>query len=169
MPIRPPTLTPRTKSRSYPTSHFHDSQNQASLRNTHKARNHRTQLQAINALFQSNSKPVRFVHLSRPKLLTDPSFKSIYARKILPTAPSNPNPTSLPTPSTYSPKQSPRLPSTYPRSPAEPDYHILPDDLSSQNTALSLASQSLGREGIMRTYGSFILSVSILSYSFVAG
>ncbi|EDR03258.1 uncharacterized protein LACBIDRAFT_307495 [Laccaria bicolor S238N-H82] len=78
-------------------------------------------------------------HLSQPNLLTNPSVKSIYARKIQPTAPSNPNPT----PSTYTapqnshPSGSPWLPSAYPRSPAEPHYHILPDDLSSQNTALS--------------------------------
>ena len=80
---------------------------------------------------------------SQPKLLANPSFKSIYARKIQPTAPSHSTP--LPTPSTYiphppkssSPSGSPWLPSAYPRSPAEPGYHILPDDLSSQNTALS--------------------------------
>jgi hypothetical protein len=84
-------------------------------------------------------------HLSQPKLLTDSSFKSIYAREIQPTAPSNPNPTPRPTPSTYrphphqssSPSGSPCLPSPYPSSPAEPHYHILPDDLSSLNTALS--------------------------------
>ncbi|KIJ97131.1 hypothetical protein K443DRAFT_259183 [Laccaria amethystina LaAM-08-1] len=73
------------------------------------------------------------------------THQSIYARKIQATAPSNPNPTPVPTPSTYtlhppqssSPSGSPWLPSAYPRSPAEPHYHILPDDLSCQNTALS--------------------------------
>jgi hypothetical protein len=64
MPIRPPTLTPRTKSRSYPTSHFHYSQIQISLRNTHSARNNRTLLQPVNRLFHLNFKPIRFVHTS---------------------------------------------------------------------------------------------------------
>ena len=64
MPIRPPMLTPRTKSRSYPTSHFHYSQSQTSLRNTHNTRNNRTLLQPVNPLFQPNFKPIRFVHTS---------------------------------------------------------------------------------------------------------
>ena len=94
-------------------------------------------------------------HLFQPKLLTDSSFKSIYARKVQPTAPSNPNPTSRPTPSTYSPHPlqssspcgSPWLPSAYPRSPAEPYYDILPDDLSSQNTAHSTPPWRCSRQG----------------------
>ena len=95
-------------------------------------------------------------HLSQPKLFADPSFKSIYARKIQPTAPSNPNQTPLPTPSTYTPSHAPQssspsgspwLPSAYPRSPAETDYHILPDDLSSQNTVLSPPPWHRSRQG----------------------
>ena len=93
--------------------------------------------------------------LSQPKFFTDSSFKSIYARNIQPTVPSNPNPTSRPTPSTYtphpsqssSPSGSPWLPSAYPRSPAEPHYHILPDDLSSQNTAHSTPPWDRSRQG----------------------
>lgn len=98
--------------------------------------------------------------LSSPNLLTDPSFKSIYARKIQPTAPSNPNPTPLPTPATHTPRPpqsrspsgSPWLPSAYPHSPAEPDYHILPDDLSSQITALSPPPWHRSRQAGMVLY-----------------
>jgi len=94
-------------------------------------------------------------YLSQPKLLTDPSFESIYARKIQPIAPSNTNTTPRPTPSTYtphppqssSPSGSPWLPSAYPRSPAEPHYHTLPDDLSSQNTMLSPPPSHRSRQG----------------------
>ena len=64
MPIRPQTLTPWTKSHSYPMNHFHYSQSQTSLRNTHSARNHCTLLQPVNTLFQLNFKPIRFVHTS---------------------------------------------------------------------------------------------------------
>ena len=64
MPIRPPMLTPRTKSRSYLTSHFHYSQSRTSSRNTHNTGSHRTLLQPVNALFQPNFKPIRFVHTS---------------------------------------------------------------------------------------------------------
>ena len=99
-------------------------------------------------------------HQVRPCL---PPFKSSYAQlKIQPT-PSNPNPAPRPTPSTYtphpcqssSPSGSPWLPSAYPRSPAEPYYHILPDDLIPIYSTLpaSLASPSSGREGVIRTYG----------------
>ena len=70
------------KSRSYPMSHFHYSQRQTSLRNTHGARNHRTLLQPVNPLFQPNFKPIRFVHTS-PNLnssLTLHSSQSTHAK-----------------------------------------------------------------------------------------
>ena len=61
MPILPPTLTPRTKSRSYPTSHFNSS-SQTSLRDS--AKNHRTLLQPTNVLLYPNFKRIRFNHAS---------------------------------------------------------------------------------------------------------
>lgn len=76
--------------------------------------------------------------------ISPPTLTPQNARNFQPTGPSNLNSTH-PTPSTYtthppqssSPSGSPWLSFAYSRSPTEPHYHILLDDLSSQNTALS--------------------------------
>lgn len=78
--------------------------------------------------------------------ISPPTLTPQNARNFQPTGPSNLNSTH-PTPSTYtthppqssSPSGSPWLSFAYSRSPTEPHYHILLDDLSSQNTLTALS------------------------------